>query len=221
MSPPTVQSDVPDGTQTENVGDTLLGDADRVILAVSLVPLVSQTQMSNPTVVCGSTELMFPTVCTLRHRVPGGGVGVVVGVGVAVDVGVGVAVGDLSVPPGVKCCLLVLCAGEGCGSAVLGDTGTPGLGCGRTGGLGLELGWVLGGTGGVVCAAASRAASTWSTGIPSGRCARPLARMAVRMWGNPLLVEAGERLAATADEQGFAAARRVPCTPVRSMLTAP
>ena len=108
LSPPTLHSELPDGTQTEKVGDTLLGDADSLILAVPLVPLLSQTQMANLTVVCGSTELTPLRVWTFRHRVPGGGfVWVVVGVGVAVFVGVGVAVavgvaiGDLRVPPGV------------------------------------------------------------------------------------------------------------------------
>ena len=120
LSPPTLHSDLPDGTQTEKVGDTLLGDADSLILAVPLVPLLSQTQMANLTVVCGSTELTLLRVWILRHRVPRGGlvgvvVGIGVGVGVAVDVSVGVgvgvvvgvgvavgvAIGDLSVPPGV------------------------------------------------------------------------------------------------------------------------
>jgi hypothetical protein len=105
-----LQSDLPDGTQTEKVGETLLGDADSLILAVPLVPLLSQTQMANLTVVCGSTELTPPRVWIFRHKVPGGGfVGVVVGVGVAVGVrvgvgvgvAVGVAIGDLSVPPGL------------------------------------------------------------------------------------------------------------------------
>lgn len=49
-SPPTVQRDLPDGSQTVKVGDTLLGDADSVILAVLLVPLLSQTQMAYLTV---------------------------------------------------------------------------------------------------------------------------------------------------------------------------
>jgi hypothetical protein len=106
-----LQSDLPDGTQTEKVGDTLLGDADNLILAVPLVPLLSQTQMANLTVVCGSTELTSPRVWTFMHKVPSGvfvGVGVGVGVGVDVRVGVGVgvadgvAIGDLSVPPGVR-----------------------------------------------------------------------------------------------------------------------
>ena len=103
-----MQTDLPDGTQTEKVGDTLLGDADSLILAVPLVPLLSQTQMANLTVVCGSTELTSPRVWIFRHRVPGGAVvGVVVGVGVAVDVGVGVGVGVVvgvatGDPPGVR-----------------------------------------------------------------------------------------------------------------------
>jgi hypothetical protein len=109
-----LQSDLPDGTQTEKVGDTLLGDADSLILAVPLVPLLSHTQTANLTVVCGSTELTLPRVWIFRHKVPGGGfVGVVVGVGVAVGVrdgvgvgvgvgvALGVAIGDLAVPPGV------------------------------------------------------------------------------------------------------------------------
>ena len=109
LSPPTLQSDLPDGTQTEKVGDTLLGDADSLILAVPLVPLLSQTQMANLTVVWGSTELTSSRVWIFRHKVPSGvfvGVGVGVGVGVRVGVGVGVAdgvaIGDLSVPPGVR-----------------------------------------------------------------------------------------------------------------------
>ena len=118
LSPPTLHTDLPDGTQTEKVGDTLLGDADSLILAVPLVPLLSQTQMANLTVVCGSTELTPLRVWIFRHRVPGAGfvgvgvgvgvavfvgvgVAVFVGVGVAVFVGVGVAIGDLRVPPGV------------------------------------------------------------------------------------------------------------------------
>jgi hypothetical protein len=113
-----LHTDLPDGTQTEKVGDTLLGDADRLILAVPLVPLLSQTQMANRTVACGSTELTPSRVWIFRHRVPGAGfvgvgvgvgvavfvgvgVAVFVGVGVAVFVGVGVAIGDLRVPPGV------------------------------------------------------------------------------------------------------------------------
>jgi hypothetical protein len=110
-----LQSDLPDGTQTEKVGDTLLGDAESLIFAVPFVPLLSQTQMANLTVVCGSTELTSPRVWIFRHKVPGGGfVGVAVGVGVAVavrvgvgvgvgvGVAVGVATGDLTVPPGVR-----------------------------------------------------------------------------------------------------------------------
>jgi hypothetical protein len=150
---PILQLDPPDDGQTENVGDTLLGDADNVTLAVPLVPL-SETQMAYLTVVCGSTDLTLSRVWTLRHSVPGGGVvEVLVGVGVdvAVDVGVGVdvevgvgvgvAIGDFSVPPGLICCVeLVLCAGAGCGCAVVGAADAAGLGCGRTGGLGLWLG---------------------------------------------------------------------------------
>jgi hypothetical protein len=149
LSPPTLQSDLPDGAQTVKVGDTLLGDADSVILAVPSVPLLSQTQMAYLTVVCGSTELTLLRVWIFRHKVPGGGVGVVVGVGVAVGVrdgvgvgvGVGVAIGDLIVPPGLRWFELeVLCAGTGCGSAVPGAAEEPGLGCGRTGGLAVGLG---------------------------------------------------------------------------------
>ena len=145
LSPPTLQSDLPDGAQTVKVGDTLLGDADSVILAVPLVPLLSQTQMAYLTVVCGSTELTLLRVWISKHKVPGGRVGVGVGVGVGVDVGVevgvGVAIGDLIVPPGVRWFELdVLCAGTGCGSAVPGVAEEPGLGCGRTGGLVLGLG---------------------------------------------------------------------------------
>jgi hypothetical protein len=144
-----LQSDLPDGAQTVKVGDTLLGDADSVILAVPLVPLLSQTQMAYLTVVCGSTELTLSRVWIFKHKVPGGRVGVVVGVGVGVDVrvgvgvGVGVAFGDLIVPPGVRWFDLdVLCAGIGCGSggAVPGPAEEIGLGCGRTGGLALALG---------------------------------------------------------------------------------
>ena len=57
-----MQLDLPDGTQTEKVGDTLLGDADSLIFALPLVPLLSQTQMANLTVLCGSTELTSPRV---------------------------------------------------------------------------------------------------------------------------------------------------------------
>jgi hypothetical protein len=74
------------------VGDTLLGDADSVILAVSLLPRLSQTQMAYLTVVCGSTELTLSRVWTFRHRVPGCGVGVVVGVGACAEVAVAVSV---------------------------------------------------------------------------------------------------------------------------------
>ena len=62
LSPPILQSDLPDGAQTVKVGDTLLGDADSVILAVPLVPLLSQTQMAYLTVACGSTELTLSRV---------------------------------------------------------------------------------------------------------------------------------------------------------------
>jgi hypothetical protein len=156
LSPPTVQSDLPDGTQTEKVGDTLLGDADSVIFAVPLVPLLSQTQMAYLTVVCGSTELTLLRVWIFRHKVPGGGVvgvvvgvgvdvGVVVGVDVGVDVAVGAALAELFDPPGLSCCeLMALWTGAGCGSVLLGAADEPGLGCGKTGELALGLGWVLG-----------------------------------------------------------------------------
>jgi hypothetical protein len=62
--PPTVQVDLPDGEQTENVGLRLLGLADRLILAVPPVPLVSQTQIAYPTVVPGSTALTLFSVCS-------------------------------------------------------------------------------------------------------------------------------------------------------------
>ena len=84
-----MQSDLPDGTQTEKVGDTLLGVAESLIFAVPFVPLLSQTQMANLTVVCGSTELTLPRVWIFMHKVPGGGF-VGVGVGEAVGVRVGV-----------------------------------------------------------------------------------------------------------------------------------
>jgi len=178
-----LQSDLPDGTQTVKVGDTLLGDADSVILAVPLVPLLSQTQIAYLTVVCGSTELTLSRVWILRHKVPSGGfVGVVVGVGVAVDVGVGVGV-DVAVdvgdgvafgPPGLSCFEPIgLCAGTGCGS-VLGPADDPGLGCGRVGELAAGLGWVLG-TGGGVGVEARRTVSARSRGMLAGCCARPLA----------------------------------------------
>jgi len=186
-----LQLDLPDGTQTEKVGDTLLGDADSLIFAVPLVPLLSQTQMANLTVVCGSTELTPPRVWIFMHKVPGGGfVGVVVGVGVAVGVrvgvgvgvGVGVAVtvaaGDLGVPPGLGAFELVLWTGAGCGCAVLGAADEAGLGCGRTGWLALGLGWLLGrvvGGDGVVLAEATRTAAASSTGMAAGCRARPLA----------------------------------------------
>jgi len=156
-SPLTVHLDVPDGTQTENLGLSLLGFADRVILAVPPVPLVSQTQIAYPTVVCGSTALTLLSVCTCRHSVAVGGVGVIVGVpvDVGVVVGVAVAIGDLSVPPGWTGALEVLLAGAGCGSVVgAGETDVPGLGWGSGGGLVLELGWLLGNGGAdelVVC----------------------------------------------------------------------
>ncbi len=243
--------DFPDGTQTEKVGDTLLGDAVSEILALPPVPLVSQTQIAYPTVSCASTELTLPRVCTVRHKVAGGGVvvGVVVGVGVAVVVGVAVTIGDLSGPPGVSGFDEVLRAGPGCGSAVPGEADEPGLGCGRTGGLALGLGWVLGSGGavcalvcaGVVCPAAGwlappevsgteclptgarRTVSARSTGMPAGCRTRVLEYAAVRVRGSDgaaaVTVGAGDAVAEA--EQGFAVASRVPCTPVRSMLTAP
>jgi hypothetical protein len=235
LSPPTLQSDLPDGTQTEKVGETLLGDAESLILAVPLLPLLSQTQMANLTVECGSTEPTLPRVWIFRHKVPSGGfVGVVVGVGVAVGVrvgvgvgvgvAVGVAIGDLSVPPGLGRFDLVLWAGAGCGSAVLGAADAAGLGCGRAGGLALGLGWVLGGDG-VALAEATRTASASSTGMAAGCWAPPLAWLAVRTLGSvrgsiPALVLAAA-LAAAEVTQAFAEAWRVPCTPVTIMLTAP
>ena len=212
-----MQSDLPDGTQTEKVGDTLLGDADSLILAVPLVPLLSQTQMANLTVVCGSTELTPPRVWIFRHKVPGGGfVGVVVGVGVAVGVrvgvgvAVGVAIGDLSVPPGLGLLELVLWAGAGSGSAVLGAADEAGLGWGRGGGLGLGLGCVLGGDG-VVLAEATRTASASSTGMAAGCWARPLTWLSVRVLGGvmgsiPAPVVLGAGLAAEDLIQAFVAA---------------
>jgi len=230
-----LQLDLPDDAQTVNVGDTLLGDADSVTLAVALVPLLSQTQMAYLTVVCGSTELTLLRVWILRHSVPGGrvvevlvGVGVAVAVGVGVDVGVGVgvgvAIGDCSVPPGVICCKLVLCAGAGCGSAVGGAADAAGLGCGRTGGLGLWLGWVLGGDG-VVCAEAKRTAAR-STGMLAGCRAPLLIWLTGRVLGNidgdvPPVEAVGAGLAGDADEQVFVVARLVPCTPLSSMFAAP
>ena len=212
-----MQSDLPDGTQTEKVGETLLGDADSLILAVPLVPLLSQTQMANLTVVCGSTELMPPRVWIFRHKVPGGGfVGVVVGVGVAVavrvgvGVAVGVAIGDLSVPPGLGLLELVLWAGAGSGSAVLGAADEAGLGWGRGGGLGLGLGCVLGGDG-VVLAEATRTASASSTGMAAGCWARPLTWLSVRVLGGvmgsiPAPVVLGAGLATEDLIQAFVAA---------------
>ena len=61
LSPPILQSDLPDGAQTVKVGDALLGDADSVILAVPLVPLLSQTQMAYLTAV-SYTHLTLPTI---------------------------------------------------------------------------------------------------------------------------------------------------------------
>jgi len=233
-----LHSDLPDGTQTVKVGETLLGEADSLILAVPLLPLLSQTQMANLTVACGSTEPASPRVWIFRHKVPGGGfVGVVVGVGVAVGVrvgvgvgvgvgvAVGVAIGDLSVPPGLGRLELVLWAGAGSGSVVLGAADEAGLGCGRAGGLALGLGCVLGGDG-VVLAEATRTASASSTGMAAGCWARPLAWLAVRVLGTvlgstPAAVVLGAGLAAAEVIQAFAAAGRVPCTPVAIMLTAP
>jgi hypothetical protein len=242
LSPPTVQSAWPDGTQTENVGLALLGFADRVILAVPPVPLVSQTQMAYDTVVCGSTALTLLSVCTVMHKVAGGVVGVVVGVGVAVVVGVAVAIGDLSGPPGVSGLELARLAGPGCGSPPgFGEAELPGLGCGSGGGLALRLGWVLG-SGGVLgllvcvwlavtdaCPAGAlasvcgpeclltgtrRTASASSTGMAAGWRARACGSTSA------LVVAVAVGLA-VADEHGFVLAGRDPCTPVRSMLTAP
>ena len=212
-----MQSDLPDGTQTEKVGDTLLGDADSLILAVPLVPLLSQTQMANLTVACGSTELTPPRVWIFRHKVPSGGfVGVVVGVGVAVavrvgvGVAVGVAIGDLSVPPGLGLLELVLWAGTGCGNVVLGAADEAGLGWGRGGGLALGLGCVLGGDG-VVLAEATRTASASSTGMAAGCWARPLTWLSVRVLGGvmgsiPAPVVLGAGLATEDLIQAFVAA---------------
>jgi hypothetical protein len=227
--------DLPDGTQTEKVGDTLLGDADNVILAVPLVPLLSQTQMAYLTVVCGSTELTLLRVWTFRHKVPlgAGVVGEVVGVGVTVgdgdgdgdDVGVAVALGDFNVPPGVSFFESVLFAGAGSGSVVLDAADEFGLGCGRAGGLALGLGWVLGwvlGNGGVLLAEASGTAWARSTGMLAGCWARPLTWLAVRVLGCiPAAVVLGAGLLGAAAVQGFDVAWRVPCTPVSIMLTAP
>ena len=66
--------DLPDGTQTENVGLTLLGFADSVTLAEP-VPLVSQTRMAYPTVVFGSTALTLLRVCIVMHKRPRRGCG--------------------------------------------------------------------------------------------------------------------------------------------------
>jgi hypothetical protein len=52
----TLHLDVPDAAHTEKAGLRLAGFADSVTLAVPL-PLLSQTQMAYPTVVCGSTAL--------------------------------------------------------------------------------------------------------------------------------------------------------------------
>ena len=134
----------------------------------------------------------------------------------------------------------MLCAGAGCGSAVLGAADEPGLGCGRACELALGLGWVLG-NGGVVLAEARRTASARSTGIPAGCCARPLAWLTVRVRGSALgiipaavdlcagaadlcagaAVELCAGLAGAEDTQAFVLAWRVPCTPVSIMLTAP
>ena len=235
LSPATLQLDRPDGTQTEKVGETLLGDADSLILAVPLVPLLSQTQMANLTVACGSTEPTPPRVWIFRHRVPSGGfVGVVVGVGVAVGVrvgvgvavgvrvavGVGVGVGDFCVPPGLGSFEPVLWTGAGCGGAVLGAADEAGLGCGRTAWLALGLGWVLGGDG-VVLAEATRTASASSTGMAAGCWARPLVWLTVRVLGSiPAAVVLGAGLAAAEVTQAFELAWRVPCTPVSIMFTA-
>jgi hypothetical protein len=241
LSPPTLHTDLPDGWQTEKVGDTLLGDADRLILAVALVPLLIQIQMANLTVACGSTELSPLRVWIFRHRVPGGGfvgvvvgvgvgVGVLVGVGVTVLVGVGVAVavgvaiGDLRVPPGVMWFGLLLCAGAGSGSAVLGAADEPGLGCGWTAVLARGLGWVLG-DGDEVLADARRTASARSTGMPAGCWARPLVWMPARVlgcvWGSvPAGVVLGAGLSAAEVVHALVLAWRVACTPVSIMLIA-
>jgi hypothetical protein len=139
LSPPTEQSDVPLVAQTEKVGLSELGDVVSVILALPLVPLVSQTQMAYPTVVPGSTALTLLRVCTVRQSVPVGGVGVLVGVEVGVLVGVGVAVvvGVASGPPGLGGFPVPCWAGPGAGSAGMGEEETAGTGCGSVLGLGL------------------------------------------------------------------------------------
>jgi hypothetical protein len=58
----TVHLDLPGGTQTENVGLTLLGFADSVILAEPSVLPASQTQIAYPIFVRGSTALRLLSV---------------------------------------------------------------------------------------------------------------------------------------------------------------
>src|SRR5262249_3071654 len=116
--------------------------------------------------------------------------------------------------------------GAGCGSEVPGEAGWAGLGCGRAGGLAPGLGWllgnVLGGVGGVLCAA-RRPAWASSTGMPAGGCARPPTRLAVRVPGKVGVGGGGVGggIMGAAAEQGLVAAWRVSCTPLSSMFTAP
>jgi hypothetical protein len=141
VRPVTVHVDWPAGWQTEKVGSRLLGSASSETVAVPPVPLVSQSTMSNCTVLPRSTVLP-PTVCTLRQSVAVGAVLVGVGVG---DVGVGLAVGVLFVPPGliVGSCWPGVTLWEEPGPGVLLALGVimppPGLGFGVAGGL--RLGW--------------------------------------------------------------------------------
>jgi hypothetical protein len=220
LRPLTVHLDLPDGTHTENVGLTLLGFAESVILAEPPLPLVSQTQIAYPIVVFGSTALTLFSVCTVMHSVPVGGgvVGVFVGVGVVLGVAVGVAIGDFSVPPGVSPPLdVAVLFGAGCGRLPpgAGVADMPGLGLGSGSVLELGLGCVLGRVLGLL----RRTASARSTGMPAGCCACAPVRAAGRV---SALVEAvAVGLAVAEDEHGLVLAGRVPCTPVISMLTAP
>jgi hypothetical protein len=182
--------------------------------------------------------------------VVGVGVGVDVGVGVVVCVGVGVALGDLRVPPGVSGFDFVLWAGAGCGRPLgWGPADDSGLGWGSGGGLALGLGWVLGsgtvlwltvwlaepvpavwapgaatdpGPAGAFVPSCLLRWTAWarSTGMAAGCCARAPVCTAGRV---SALVEAvAVDMAVAEDRHGLAElASRVPCTPVRSMLTAP
>lgn len=222
--------DLPVGWHTENVGDTRFGLASSETVAEPFEPLVSQTKMANCTVVAGSTDVAPPSVCTLRQSVPLGGGGVLVGVGVGEGVGVvGVGVGDgagdgVLFPPG-EIGGVVGPAGEfpvGPGSGVLlGVTLPPpgvGLGTGGGGTLGagdepepeeVALALALAPACGVPvsrCTAASRRTGWPAPDLPSGIAA----------------VRTGAWAAAALAEHGFVACTTgVPCTPVRSMLTAP